>query len=362
MRNITDVAVIGAGTMGGGIAISTAIGGVNVTLLDTAKEAVEKARARVRDYLDRQVQKKRMTEKQALGALGRLRFSNDIRDASDAQLVIEAVFEDLDVKRNVFVALESVVSPTTTLATNTSALKVSDIGTDLRHPERLCGIHYFSPAEINPVVEVIKSVTTAPETVANVLPFLRRCGKSPIECLDRTGFALNRFFCPYTNEAARCLDDGLGDEDQIDAVAKKVFGVSAGPFFVMNIVKPRINLAAVRSLVSLGPFYEPAASLVTCGEADEAWDLSHGNTPLSQENCALIAERLQGAIFFAVLEEISEGVAAPDAIDRGAREAFTFAKGPVEMMKEMGPGEVARLINQVKYGDATLTRALFRKV
>ena len=347
MSRIKRIAVIGAGTMGAGIATSAAVNGFNVTIVDTTEAALEIALTRIRRYLDRQTEKQRMNATEAAAALGRCRFSTKMDSAANSDLVIEAVFEDLAVKRSVFGTLETVVGLKTHLATNTSALKVGDIGARLIRPERLCGLHYFSPAEVNPVVEVVRTDTTGEETIDAVLSFLRTCRKQSIECLDRSGFALNRFFCPYTNEAARCYDDRLGTPAQIDEVARDVFGVAIGPFAVMNIVKPRINLAAVRNLAPLGSFYWPAGSLETTGDADNDWDLT-GGTGIDVRARTLIGDRLKGAVFLAVLEELAEQVAAPEAIDMGARKAFTFTKGPVEMMREEGEAKVKHLVRLVQ--------------
>ncbi|MFV1566719.1 MULTISPECIES: 3-hydroxyacyl-CoA dehydrogenase family protein, partial [unclassified Phaeobacter] len=164
MSHIKRIAVIGAGTMGGGIAISAICNGVDVILVDTSQLSLNNALARVRKYLTRQVEKQKMTEKAASAALGRLATSTALQEAAGSDLVIEAVFEDLDVKQSVFAEIEQAVAPTTFLATNTSALKVADIGSEMAHPERLCGMHYFSPAEVNPVVEVIRAEYTVPDT------------------------------------------------------------------------------------------------------------------------------------------------------------------------------------------------------
>ncbi|WP_282606225.1 3-hydroxyacyl-CoA dehydrogenase family protein [Pelagibius sp. Alg239-R121] len=343
MSEMKRIAVIGAGTMGAGIAISASVSGFNVIVIDMTEAALESALSRIRRYLDRQTEKQKMSGTEAAATLDRCRFSTKMDSAADSDLVIEAVFEDLAVKRSVFGKLESSVGLETQLATNTSALKVSDIGAGLIRPERLCGLHYFSPAEVNPVVEVVRTDATADATIDAVLSFLGACGKQSIECLDRSGFALNRFFCPYTNEAARCYDDGLGTPAQIDEVARDVFGVAIGPFAVMNIVKPRINLAAVRNLTPLGSFYAPARSLETTGDADDDWDLT-GDARIDVTTRTRIGDRLKGAIFLSVLEELTEQVAAPKDIDMGARRAFTFAKGPVEMMREEGAAKVKRLV------------------
>ncbi len=347
MAEIQTIAVIGSGTMGGGIAISALAGQIDTIVIDSSKTALERARSRVRKFFERQVEKGRMTPEQATGAVGRLQVSTELADAAGSDLVIEAVFEDLNVKKSVFSALEQIVSANCHLATNTSALRVSEIAAGLARPDRFCGLHFFSPAEINPAVEVVRGDATGDSTIATARMFLERCKKIPIECRDQSGFALNRFFCPYTNEAARCLDEGLGSPAQIDTVARDTFGVPLGPFSVMNIVKPRINLAAVRNLAHLGPFYTPSPGLVTCGEPDDDWPLEDNCPPLDQRAQTAIAERLMGAVFFAVQEELGEGVVDPEVLDLGATKAFAFRTGPVEMMQAMSPQKVGRVIGLV---------------
>ncbi|WP_368344408.1 3-hydroxyacyl-CoA dehydrogenase NAD-binding domain-containing protein [Pelagovum sp. HNIBRBA483] len=347
MTVIQKIAVIGSGTMGGGIAISALSGGLKTVLVDTSDASLEQAQARVHKYFDRQVSKERMSAQDRENALSCLQVSTVLSAASDADLVVEAVFEDLDIKKSVFSQLEQVVSRTCHLATNTSALRVSEIASALEYPDRFCGLHYFSPAEVNPVVEVVRSDMTQGSTVTATLSFLGTCRKIPIECKDQSGFALNRFFCPYTNEAARCIDDGLGTPAQIDDVAKQVLGVPVGPFFVMNIVKPRINLAAIRNLAHLGPFYEPARSMSAIGDADASWEISDAPATLGASARQVITDRLLGAIFFAVKQELAEEVATAGAIDLGACRAFGFAKGPVEMMRDLGADAVNTLISSV---------------
>ncbi len=349
---IQTIGVLGAGTMGAGIAITGVLGGYKVVLSDSSAEALSRAETKLDKYLARQVDKGRMDEVSAKTAQARFNLSQDIKGLAPADLVIEAVFEDLTVKREVFAQLEGLVSADCILATNTSALKVGDIAEALSNRARFCGLHYFSPAEINPVVEVIRGAETSEATVAAILPMLAACRKRAIPCKDQSGFALNRFFCPYSNEAVRCLEEGLGTQSQIDAVAMATLGLAIGPFAVMNIVKPSINLAAVRNLSPLGEFYAPAAEFIRVGEAQMLWEIQE-SPALDANQSAAIADRLRGAIFFAVLDEISEGVAAAADIDMGAQMAFTFAKGPAQMMRELGETEVTRLITLAAGSAAT---------
>ena len=339
---IHSVGILGAGTMGSGIAIATAPAGIAVTLVDTSAPQLDKALLTAKGFYDRAVEKNRMTAEAAEAALQRLTGADDLAALADCDLVIEAVFEDFDLKAKVFQALSGVLSEDALVATNTSCLRVSDLARHIAHPQRFLGLHYFSPAQINPLVEVVKGEATAPETFEAATAFVRATGKQPLACRDSWGFAVNRFFCPYTNEASRLIDEGLATTAQVDRVAKTALGVPAGPFFVQNIIKPRINLNAIRNLAPLGAFYLPAAFLVAHGEADRPFAIAQDATGKA-ENDAVVADRMRGATFLPILQELDEGVATAADIDMGAEQALRFTP-PCRLMDQLGRAEVERLV------------------
>ena len=157
------------------------------------------------------------------------------------------------------------------MATNTSCLRVGDLARHVGDPARFLGLHYFSPAAVNPIVEVVQGEGTGDSTIETALAFCEASGKTPLRCRDSWGFAVNRFFCPYTNAAARLpWTMGWARTAEIDQVARSVLGAAAGPFAVMNLIKPRINLHAIRNLAPLGTFYAPARAMIEAGEADRA--------------------------------------------------------------------------------------------
>lgn len=356
--DIDKVAIIGAGTMGGGIAITCLVAGLPVAAIDTAQEALAALEARVARFFDRAVEKERMTAQQAQEARACLSTSTRIDSAEPADLVIEAVFEDLAVKRALFDKLVPVLGPQTILATNTSALRVDELAQTLPAPQRFLGLHYFSPAEINPLVELVRGPRSGSDAMAAAKRFLERTGRVILECRDSSGFVVNRFFCPYTNEAVRCLEDGQGRAAQIDEVGRDIFGLPLGPFAVMNIIKPRINLSALRNLSPLGPFYAPANEMVRVGEADESWQIEEAPQPLSAETRKAVGDRLRGALFLPVLEAIGEEVATPEAVDIGAQQALRFGAPPVAQMRELGRTRVeALLAPHLRTHGAVLPRA-----
>jgi 3-hydroxyacyl-CoA dehydrogenase len=357
--DITTVGIVGAGTMGAGIATCLATHGLEVRLYDTQVAAVARAIDAIAGFCARAVEKGRLAQAEANAAVGRARGVGELAALADVGLVIEAVFEDAAIKGAVLRELSSLLAPTALVATNTSCLRVTDLARHVVHPERFLGLHYFSPAAINPIVEVVRGERTGAATLELATAFCRATGKRPLLCRDSYGFAINRFFCPYSNEAVRLLDEGLGDPASIDAAARIAVGAAAGPFAVMNIIKPRINLDAVRNLAPLGPFYAPAASLITLGEAGGTWDI--GAAPAPETALTPIVDRLRAAVFLPVLEELDDAVATPEDIDMGAREALRFAEPPCALMDRLGRDEVARLVAPLaaRYGHA-LPRALER--
>lgn len=341
-KQFTRIAIIGAGTMGTGIAINAAAHGIAVHLVDLDPAATERCRGKADTYFARQVAKGRMTSEGASDALARIAGSDRMEDIQSADLVIEAVFEDRDVKRETLAAAQTHMQPDAILATNTSALRLADLVDVLDVPERFLGLHYFSPAEINPLVEMVRGTHTSDATIAQAEAFLKATQKSVLPCRDQFGFAINRFFCPFTNEAARLLDEARGTPAQIDTAARAAFDLPMGPFAVMNIVKPRINLHAVRNLSELGEFYAPAQALVTVGEADKQWQIAESDAPLSEDK--ELQDRLRAAVFLPVLQLIQENVAVPAAVDMGAAAALRFGRAPCALMDQLGQETVAQLV------------------
>ncbi len=340
---LTKIGIIGAGTMGSGIAVASAQHGCEVKLLDANAEAIARAKGLAESFFGRAVDKGRMSADDAVAATARIHGVSSICELADREVVIEAVFEDFDLKADVFHELSKVVDAACVVATNTSCLKVSDLQAHMSAPGRFLGLHYFSPAQVNPIVEVVKGEATSDATFQAGIDFCKATGKDPLPCKDQYGFAINRYFCPYTNEAARALDAGLGTTAEIDKVAQQALGAAAGPFLVMNLIKPRINLHAIRNLGPLGDFYAPAKSMAETGDADASWEIGEaGDVPA--ERASAIADKLRLGYFLPTLQELDEGIAEPAVIDHGAREALKLKKAPCALMDELGRAEVERIL------------------
>lgn len=341
-----QVGIIGAGTMGSGIATSLAQQGVEVYLMDTTAEAVERGLGAATKFYSRAAEKGKMSDVDVEAASARLTGTTELSTLGDCDLIIEAIFEEFSVKVELFKKLNAVISDDTVVATNTSALRVSDLAEIVDNPSRFLGLHYFNPAAINPIVEVVRGEKTDPAIFDRCMEFCRATAKKPIACKDAFGFAINRFFVPYGNEAVRLLDEGLGTAAQIDRVAQDCLGVAAGPFVVMNLVKPKIMFHAQRNLGPHGEFYGIAKTLAERGDSDYSFDVEEDSNG-KPENDGIIADRLRAATFFPVLQEIDEDVASAADIDMGAGLALRFGKAPCELMDSLGQDEVRRIVSLV---------------
>ncbi|MDJ0893532.1 MAG: 3-hydroxyacyl-CoA dehydrogenase NAD-binding domain-containing protein [Alphaproteobacteria bacterium] len=341
---IRTVGIVGAGTMGSGIATNVAASGLAVTLVDVSEEAAKAAVNAAAKFYARTVEKGRMSVEDAHAAEARLTASDDLSAVADCDLVIEAVFEDAALKAELFGKLRDLLKGEAIVATNTSCLRVSDLAQHVANPAAFCGMHYFNPAAVNPIVEVVRGERTDDATIEAVLAFCKATHKKPLLCRDNYGFAINRFFCPYSNEAVRLLDEGAGTTAEIDRVAQDCVGAAAGPFFVMNMIKPRINCSAIENLAPLGAFYSVAKGLKDRAAADANWEIEEpAETDPTREKS--IADRLLGATFFAVLDELDNEVASPDDIDAGAEMALKFGKPPCRSMDLMGRDAVEQLVH-----------------
>ena len=255
MDSSMKVAVIGAGTMGSGIAQVAAQAGHNVVLYDTRREAVDKALAGLRKTLDKLVEKGKFTAEQADGIHGRIAPASELRDLAGSGLVIEAIIEDLGIKQKLFSELEGIVAPDAILATNTSSLSVTAIAGGLKHPERMVGLHFFNPAPLLPLVEVVPGLASDETLASRCMALMTAWGKVPVVCKDTPGFIVNRVARPFYGEAIRIYEEGIADMPTID-VAMKSVGFKMGPFELMDLIGNDINFTVTKTVWEAF-FYDP---------------------------------------------------------------------------------------------------------
>jgi enoyl-CoA hydratase/3-hydroxyacyl-CoA dehydrogenase len=345
LTRIERVGVVGAGNMGSGIAQKIAAEGYPVVLVDVSEEFVARGMERLRKTLDEGVTRRIFTRERADEILGRISPASTLDAARECDLVIEAVFEELEVKRGVFSHLDRVCKPEAILATNTSSLYVRDLAQTTRRADRFLGLHYFYHPAKNRLVEVVAGEGTAPEIVELAWRFQEIIGKTPIRSADSPGFIVNRYFVPWINEAVRLLEEEGTDIPTIEAAAKAGFGVGMGPFELMNVTGITIGLHAASTLErELGPFYAPAPLLRTQVERGTPWSLGG---PVDAARFPRIIDRLLGITFLIAGHLIDEKVCTIEDCDIGARVGLRWPAGPFELMNREGVGRAAELAQKV---------------
>lgn len=246
--NGVQVAVIGAGTMGAGIAITTLLPGHQVTLVDVTDERVTAGRRYVEGFLRKSVDKQKLDEAGYVAAMARLTTTTDLADVDRADVVIEAVFEDVEVKQQLFARLDDICGPDTLFHTNTSTLSVTAIAAGSCRPERVVGTHYCNPAPLMRLVEVVPGLRSDGKAVRRTTEFVAGLRKQAVLVRDTPGFIVNRFLVPFENDCIRALEDGRADVETIDAAVKLGLGFPMGPFTLLDIVGLDIHRAVSMSL------------------------------------------------------------------------------------------------------------------
>lgn len=243
-----NVGVVGAGTMGAGIAQVCAAAGHQVWLYDISAEARQRGLAAIEASLARLVNKGALCEGDKGAALARVTPIDALPLLADAEVIIEAVFEDLAVKRQVWLELDGVAGAGAVLASNTSSLSITELAAVTSRPERFCGLHFFNPVPVLPLVEVVRGLRTAETTIAFARDFVTGIGKTPIACQDRPGFIVNRLLIPYLNDAVHALAEGVASAEEIDTAMKLGANMPIGPLALLDLVGLDVALAAGESL------------------------------------------------------------------------------------------------------------------
>jgi len=245
---ISRVGVVGLGTMGAGIAQVCLQAGVEVIGREVVPELGEGARLTIDHYLTRGVEKGRLNEDEKDAALGRLSLVTDLAELASCELVIEAAFEDLDVKRELFAELDRIAVPPAVLATNTSALSVTQIAEATQTPERVVGMHFFNPAPVLPLVEVIRTAHTSDEAFDTAYAFAQRVGKEPVACNDTPGFIVNRILIPLLNDCVRVLDESRVMPEDVDRAMRFGANWPIGPCALIDLIGVDVHVHASEAL------------------------------------------------------------------------------------------------------------------
>jgi 3-hydroxybutyryl-CoA dehydrogenase len=393
---VSRVGVVGAGTMGSGIAQIAAQGGLEVTLHDPDADALGKGVDRIRAGVDRLADKGRIGEGEAAAAAARVQRAGALDELAGCDLVIEAAPERLDLKRELFARLEGICGPSATLATNTSSLSVTAIAAEAERPERIVGMHFFNPPPVMKLVEIVAGNESSEDALTFATRAGEAMGRTPIRARDAIGFVANRCARPFTLESLRMLGDGIATHEEIDRACRVGGGFRMGPFELMDLIGIDINFAVARSFFeqSFGeprwrphPIQERMVSSGRLGRksgrgfydysGEEAHRESDPETDAErpvfdedelEELAGPRAPEILGRIGAQIANEacfaLGEGVASAEDIDTAMRLGFNWPLGPLGWGEAMGWSRALGILEELRelHGDGYRAASLLRRL
>jgi len=361
------VGIIGSGAMGSGIAQVAAENGCKVYVNDNRDEALETASKKLASLMEKLVGKGKRTQEQADSIVKNIHFTSNADDMADSDIVIEAIVENLEVKKNVFTWLEKLVSDECILATNTSSLSVSAIASACSKPERVIGIHFFNPAPLMPLVEVIPALQTVPEITKKAKDLIDSWGKVTVMAKDTPGFIVNRVARPFYGEALRIYEEGIVPEGQvgfatIDYAMKEIGGFKMGPFELMDFIGNDVNYAVTESVFKAfyyDPRYRP--SFTQKAHADAGWlgrksgrgyyDYTEGaEQPQPLEHDSLhhyIVDRILVMLINEAADALYLNVSDVDGIELAMTKGVNYPQGLLQWADDIGAEDIVDMLDNL---------------
>lgn len=359
---ISNIGIIGAGTMGCGIAQVASQNGHNVIVVDKEELQLEKAKASLDKILSRLCEKERITNDDKTAILDRIAFTSEMNELADSDLVIEAIVENLSIKHEVFKAVEQIVKESCIIASNTSSLSIASIGSALNKSNRAIGIHFFNPAPLMPLVEIIPAVQTDEHTLNSSVELIKSWGKTVVKCKDTPGFIVNRVARPFYGEALRIYEEGIADFATIDWALTELGGFKMGPFTLMDYIGNDVNYAVTESVFKAFYYdsrFKPSFTQKRYSEAgflgrksgrgyynytnteknaEATKDKTLGLYILNRVRCMLINEAID-AVFM--------GVGSPIDIDLAMTKGVNYPKGLLKWADELGHSKILDQVQQL---------------
>ncbi|CAL9430435.1 Fatty acid oxidation complex subunit alpha [Nocardiopsis dassonvillei] len=375
VQEFKKVGVVGLGTMGAGIAEVFARAGFNVIGVEIDQAALDRGRGHLDKSLGRAVAKGKLTEEERSTIEQSLAFTTSREDLADADLVVEAVPERMDLKRDVFGDLDRICKSEAILATNTSSLSVTEIAALTGRPERVVGLHFFNPAPVMKLAEVITTVSTSADTVDVVTEVAKRIGKTPVTVGDRAGFVANALLVPYINDAVRLYERGIATREEIDESVKKAAGLPMGPLALADMVGIDVCLAVMdvlwdeyrdpryaaapllRRMVAAGHYGRKSGRGFYAGrdEAPEPLPTGRYAEMIREEETLDLGEILIAPQIDDAMRMIGDGYATAEDVDTAMRFGCGYPKGPTELLEDRGAESVVTtLVAMGEYGLTTI--------
>ena len=356
----TLIGVIGSGAMGAGIAQVAATSGYKVILYDNNEKAIDKAKSRLNKTFELLVSKEKINQETAKSILSQISYTNDINSIKDCKLVIEAIVENLEIKQAVFHQIENVVSDHCIIASNTSSLSIASIASACEKSNRVLGIHFFNPAPLMPLVEIIPGLSTDNQLLLAARELIDSMGKITVLAKDTPGFIVNRIARPFYSEAIRIYEEGIADFSTIDWAMKEYGGFKMGPFELMDFIGNDINYSVTERVweqLFYDPRYKPSLTQKRLFEAKHFgrksgkgyYDYSEGAIIPQPDKNTELAEAIFMRIFSMLVNEASDAlffkIATREDIDLAMTKGVNYPKGLLLWADEIG---LDKIYNQIK--------------
>lgn len=364
--NKIKIGVLGSGTMGSGIAQVAAQFGHDVILIDNNESALHKAQMNLKDLIERMVQKGKWTSIFGTELFDKINFSSNIEDFSGCGLVIEAIIENLEIKHSVFKEIEKHLDPQCIIASNTSSLSIASLGSALQYSERIIGIHFFNPAPLMPLVEIIPAVQTNNDTISKAIEIIKSWSKIPVLAKDTPGFIVNRIARPFYGEALRIYEEGIADFATIDWAMTTIGGFRMGPFTLMDYIGNDVNYTVTETVFSsfyYDPRYRPSFTQKRHAEAGYLgrksgrgyydYSVEIPKPIINQDLGESIFKRILVMLINEAIDALFLNIASKEDIEVAMTKGVNYPKGLLQWANEIGLKNVLAALENLfqEYGE-----------